>query len=406
MQAPNRYVSVTRTLPIAALLVMMAACSGRYQVEPQASSPPALSPEVPATNAASSSFPPSIAAPTPSSSHSLDLPQPKGCGTTLLSGSLVQFAVPSLSPDGTTLVFACGSPSDLRICTMRHDGTHNKVIVDTAEHFPDPQWSPAGGAIAIVQAEARKDPRSVENIYLISPDGQPIARITDDPSSVANAIEEIRWSPDASMIAFSTGGRIGAEHSDIYMVSADGSTLRRLTYPPAWHGTPRWSPDGKYIAYVSVSGDATALVLVDVSDGQLPERQIPLNMEGEFSWSPTATSVVYASEREENRDIYVFNLVESKEMRLTFDPSLDIEPDWSPDGSRILFRSTRGGAHEIYSMRPDGTGITREVLNPSSGFLMMPFWSTDSERFYFSRSNRGEGTYELWSSETSLACRG
>jgi TolB protein len=40
-------------------------------------------------------------------------------------------------------------------------------------------------------------------------------------------------------------------NQDIYFVNADGSGLQRLTQDPAADGTPRWSPDGKHIAFVS-----------------------------------------------------------------------------------------------------------------------------------------------------------
>jgi TolB protein len=290
---------------------------------------------------------------------------------------------------------------------MNSDGTDLSLISEPVQHFPDPQWSPVGDSVAIVQKVDRAlDDVPVEDIYLITPNGRPIERITHDPSSVANVIEAIRWSPDSQMIAFATGGRPGAEQSDIYLVSTDGSRLRRLTHPPAWHGTPRWSPDGDHLAYVSVLDEITSLVIVSVSDALLPQHEIPLGIRGEFSWSPNGTRVLYDSEREGNYDIYAYDFLGGTELRLTFDPAVDVEPNWAPDGSRILFRSSRTGKHEIFTMRPDGSGIAREVVNRTDDFLMMPFWAPDGDRFYFLRSNQAEGIYQLWRSELSSACEG
>jgi Tol biopolymer transport system component len=47
-------------------------------------------------------------------------------------------------------------------------------------------------------------------------------------------------------------------------------------------------------------------------------------------------------------------------------PALDGFPDRSPDGSRLAFTSVRDGNEEIYSMRPDGSGMQRLTTSPAN----------------------------------------
>ena len=58
------------------------------------------------------------------------------------------------------------------------------------------------------------------------------------------------FSPDGKQIAFSSD-RDGYRESEIYVMQADGSNVRRLTHSPGWDGSPAWSLDGKWIYFYS-----------------------------------------------------------------------------------------------------------------------------------------------------------
>lgn len=72
-------------------------------------------------------------------------------------------------------------------------------------------------------------------------------------------------------------------------------------------------------------------------------------------------------------------------LQLTADTAVDYMPAWSPDGSRIAFVSTRSGHQEIYSIRPDGSGLTR--LTEGTAHNSEPAWSPDGRTIAF-RSQR------------------
>jgi dipeptidyl aminopeptidase/acylaminoacyl peptidase len=73
--------------------------------------------------------------------------------------------------------------------------------------------------------------------------------------------------------------------------------------------------------------------------------------------------------------------------RLTDDGFRDRGPAWAPDGHRIAFYSDRGGGYEIWTIRPDGSGLeAATALGRSANF---PTWSPDGRRLVFSSTSAG-----------------
>ena len=104
------------------------------------------------------------------------------------------------------------------------------------------------------------------DIYTIHPYGSGLTNLTNDTEGDATPV----WSPDGRYIAF-VSNRDGNEN--IYVMNADGSNLTRLTDDPASDNTPVWSPDGTKIAYTSGNFylDNTNLYVMD-ADGQNRHR--------------------------------------------------------------------------------------------------------------------------------------
>jgi Tol biopolymer transport system component len=73
----------------------------------------------------------------------------------------------------------------------------------------------------------------------------------------------------------------------------------------------------------------------------------------------------------------------SEYRRLTEDAFRNRAPIWSPDGKQIGFYSDRGGAYDIWTIRPDGSGLAK-ITN--RGHLNFPTWSADGAHFAMSSS--------------------
>jgi dipeptidyl aminopeptidase/acylaminoacyl peptidase len=196
-------------------------------------------------------------------------------------------------------------------------------------------------------------------------------------------LSEPRCAPDGAWVAYvvTTNDRVADEsRSAIWMVNWAGTEHVRLTNPA--HGThaPRWSPDGRYLAYLATPPGAEHenLLLLDRRGG---EPRLLLSGKDDisnFEWSPDGSRIVFASltggedaktpkpividsmhfkQDEEgyfatgaNRHLYLLDVLNLQRTTLSSDAAYHEDlPVFSPDGRRIAFvRSREPGAD------PDG----------------------------------------------------
>jgi dipeptidyl aminopeptidase/acylaminoacyl peptidase len=89
-------------------------------------------------------------------------------------------------------------------------------------------------------------------------------------------------SPDGEWIAFvrrTTDVEADKGRTDVWLVGADGSGLRQLTTDPMPDSSPRWSPDGKYIYYLSGRSGSSQIWRLEVESGdskQISDLQLPV----------------------------------------------------------------------------------------------------------------------------------
>ena len=172
---------------------------------------------------------------------------------------------------------------------------------------------------------------------------------------------------------------------EIYVMNADGSEPRRLTYESAFDQYPSLSSDGKKVAFQSQrDGDKNTEVYIINTDGSEETRLTDNPAYDAFpSWSPDGKKIAFASERDGNMNIYVMNADGSEQTRVTNNPGHDVMPSWSPDGNM-----------EIYIINADGTEETRLTNNP--GRDVMASFSPDGKKIVFSSGrDEGNGTYVM-----------
>jgi TolB protein len=151
--------------------------------------------------------------------------------------------------------------------------------------------------------------------------------------------------------------------SSLWVMNLDGSAQRALTDMQHNEIDPRWSPDGRQIAFASVQGGYVELFVMEFPGGAA--RQVTRGVAGiggRSSWSPDGRWLVFYAGGRGDRDIYLVEVATGKTLRLTYGGN-NTGPCFSPDGQWIVFSSSRDGDHEIYVMKIDGTQITQLTDN-------------------------------------------
>jgi TolB protein len=243
---------------------------------------------------------------------------------------------PSPSPDGTRYVFAVSqitpmgeSQHDLYI--VNRNGMNMRWFTRTAGVEDEPTWSPDGAKI--LYRGAVDDSRS--DLWVINVEGTGATNLTANLPATMTAIRNPAWSPDGARIAFVAAQ--SGQHK-IWTMNADGSNVAPLTTDAGFDLTPTWSPTGDQIAFSRYNGTTPAngwdVMIVPVSGG------VPVRLE------------------------------------LAGD---QLNPVWSPDGRYIAVQGTDvagQGSHQLYTLRPDGTGLRLRTLNAEWGGGVMPAWIT------------------------------
>ena len=142
-------------------------------------------------------------------------------------------------------------------------------------------------------------------------------------------------SPDGKTLCFVYLG-------DLWTVSAAGGTASRLTVHETLDAMPRWSPDGKFIAFTSLRTGNADIFLVPSSGGAA--RQVTFDSSNDWvnDWSPDGTKLLFYSVRDNHAfALYTIDLRTRALKHITNDEEAIRFASWSPDGKSIAF--TRAG---------------------------------------------------------------
>jgi tricorn protease len=204
-------------------------------------------------------------------------------------------------------------------------------------------------------------------------------------------------------LAFLYGG-------DIYVADRDGGHPVRLTVH-ASASSPRFSPDGQWIAYSATYASNTDVYVIPASGGQ-PRRLTFHPARDEVSgWSPDGKRILFASPREvaNNRSNQLYEIPLSGGFEHKIMQAVAWEASWSPDGTRLAYRPYRTAYEGPSGWRRYRGGATTPIwiLNPSSGAWEQvphdnatdraPVWAGDEVVFI---SDRSDGAANLFAYDT------
>jgi len=180
----------------------------------------------------------------------------------------------------------------------------------------------------------------------------------------------------------------GSSAAELYTINFDGSDLRRITHYNSLTLSPRWSPDGRRLAFTSFKDGNPDIYLQDLESGKT-EKLVSysgLNLPG--SWSRDGVKLLVTLSREGSPGIYDMTVGNKMLQRLTRESSINVSPVRSPDEKQIAFVSNRNGSPQIYIMDAEGGNVRR--LTMEGNYNTSPAWSPKGKKIAYEGSVNGQ----------------
>ena len=202
---------------------------------------------------------------------------------------------------------------------------------------------------------------------------------------------DVQISPDATMVAyvrFSMSIMRDRREGRLWLVSSDGSNHRKLTSEDRSESSPRWSPDGTRIAFVSGSADGSEIYVYWVETGQIARLSQLERSPGGIAWSPDGTQIAFTMLVPEARPVFAAMPAKPVGAEWADPPIVETRVRHEADGSGVI----EPGFRHIFVIPSDG-GSARQI---TAGDFQhgAPVWGADGRSILFS-ANRHPGWESL-----------
>ena len=192
---------------------------------------------------------------------------------------------------------------------------------------------------------------------------------------------DARYSPDGKSIVFRRGM---APHSDLFVMSAGGGAVRKLTHVDARIMGHSWTPDGGTIIYsTNVDGEA-ALYAIGVESGRVQALNVKPATSPDVA--RIGNTVVYEVPRTKTQ-LAAAAVASASDVAKGQEPQLlarstgsDAAPAYSPDGRQIAFVSDRNGSQQVWVYAPDSPAEPYALTDFRGAAIWNPQWSSDGKQ--------------------------
>lgn len=258
----------------------------------------------------------------------------------------------------------------------------------------DPRCSPDGKAVAyVVSSIDVKEDKSASHIWLAGFDGKHDRQVTFGAESESQP----RFSPDGKYLAFTSSRPGPAKGNQIWLLDLSGGEAFQLTDLKGRLQDYEWSPDSKRFALVV--GDPDPEAEAEPPAGGKPRVPKPIVID-RYKFKQDGQGYLLSGR---HSYVYLFEIATKKLERLTSGAADEASPSWSPDGSRIAFFSNlakdsdREQAGQIFVTEAKAASTPKALTTPANlATRTRVEWSPDGSRIaYLETDEQKYGAYSM-----------
>jgi dipeptidyl aminopeptidase/acylaminoacyl peptidase len=303
-----------------------------------------------------------------------DLKPPEGWSLSLIT-SIERIRNHRLAPDGKTLAYIKDGETRSDVYTLpASGGWPARISTDRGlvAYWDDeiPQWSPDGKSLAFTIGD---------HVHVVAAGGGLPKKVTDFAGSAWGP----KWMPDSDGLVVSVERH---EADQLLLTDRAGRWPRQLTDSPLGdHWDPQPAPDGRSLAFVYRPFDELNrldIKLIDLADGEIRTAYGRPKVRAWYPrWSPDGKWIAFLSQQEGHDDLWLVK-PDGSGLRQITRLGYDIGwPAWSPDGKSIACTVDRAGAFDLVLVDPESGRATD--LRTGSGVHSNPNWSPDGKFLTF-----------------------
>jgi len=248
--------------------------------------------------------------------------------------------------------------------------------------------------------------------------------LTPEASLNLRSIGELQFSPDGNELAFvvtePAKGENRARH--IWLWDKKTDAVRQLTFSQKSENSPRWSPDGKQLAFLSNREESQQIYLLRMDGGEASALTKGKRSINSFEWSSNGKQIAFLapdakSEAEEKKEkdkddahvvdkedkqarLWVLNTASNEERALTPATWRVTEVYWAPSGDRVYIAATQTPASDQLTERIFGVSVSngeaKQLAAPRGPFGRIQTTPDSKTISYMGSREDGPDAHDLW----------